>query len=230
MGWRGFRDVQATIQIDLTKPIEELWQGLDKDARWGVRKAKKEGLMINEAKQDEWYEFYNLYKDTCKRGGILPLPFEKIKESKLFVCKKDNKIIAGAAVKEKNEVIELFLNASLPEFLKLQPNNLLYWSIIEYGKQHGFKIFDLGGYQLKARGHMQGINRFKERWGGQLVMKEVKGSAAYILGRKLIRNLPAARWVWDRLKGRPVPVKDKKLKQRKIKERVEEEVRKIIIS
>lgn len=191
----------------MTKKIEELWNGLDKDARWGVNKAKKEGLIVSEASEQEWKEFYEIYKETCGQGGILPFPFEKTTESKLFVCKKDNKIIAGSAIKEKKELIELFLNASLQDYLKFQPNNLLYWSLIEYGHEKGFKIFDLGGYQLKAQKgtKLYEINRFKERWGGKIVTKDIKGPILYILGRKIIRNVPAAKWLWDRIKGRPIP-------------------------
>jgi lipid II:glycine glycyltransferase (peptidoglycan interpeptide bridge formation enzyme) len=193
MVWKGFKDMQATIEIDLTKPIEELWNALDKDARWGAKRAKKEGLTVSFAREDEWKVFYDIYKDTCKRGMIFPLPFEKIKENtKLLLCKKDDKIIAGSIIKEHgNEKIELFLNASLPEFLKFQPNNLLYWSMIECGKQQGLKILDLGGYQLKAKSgtKLYEINRFKERWGGKIRIYPIYSkNPFYILGRKIIRN------------------------------------------
>ena len=218
MVWQGFKDVQATIIIDLAKNLDELWKNLDKDARWGVNKAKKEGLSVSSIDSEEgWKYFYDIYRDTCKRGGVLPLNVEKIREkTNLLVCIKDNKIIAGAVVKEKQEKIELFLNASLVEFLNLQPNNLLYWGIIEYAKEKGFKIFDLGGYQLKAKKGMKlyEINRFKERWGGKITTYNIRSkNLFYILGRKLIRNFPKMKWIWDRIKGRPVSIKDRKLKE-----------------
>jgi len=53
------------------------------------------------------------------------------------------------------------------------------------------------------------INRFKERWGGKIVTYYIYSSNPfYILGRKAIRNFPIARWIWDRIKGRPIS-KDK---------------------
>jgi len=205
MGWKGFKDIQATIEIDLSKTIEELWNALDKDARWGVNKAKKEGLTVQEAKEEDWQEFYPIYADTCKRGVIPPLPLEEIKKSKLFVCKKDTNIIAGAAIKQKEGRIELFLNASLPEFLKFQPNNLLYWNLIEYGKSNNFRIFDLGGYQLKAKSgnKLYEVNRFKERWGGRIATYYVYSkNPLYILGRKIIRNFPLIKKIRDKLRMR----------------------------
>ncbi len=199
-----FKDIQATIHINLTKSIEELWGNLNKKARWGVNKAKKEGLIVKKTNDDEsWKEFYEIYKNTCKHGGILPLSFEKIKESELFICEKDNKIISGTVTKKKDNKIELFLNASVPEYLEFQPNNLLYWTIIEQGKNDNFKILDLGGYQLKAPkgSKLYEINRFKERWGGQIIKYYVySNNPLYILGRKIIRNFPVAKKIRDKLR------------------------------
>lgn len=205
-----FKDVQATIHLDLTKPLEELWKNLDKKARWGVKKAKKGGLIIRkvEKKEEEiWQKFYRMYKETCKNGGILPFPIEKVRDSRLFLCEKDDKIIAGAAIKEivEEKKIELFLNASLNEFLELQPNNLLYWALIYWAKDKGYEIFDLGGYQLRAPkgSKLYEVNRFKERWGGQLVKYYIYSSNPfYIIGRKMIRNFPIVKKIRDKI--RPV--------------------------
>lgn len=199
-----FKDIQATIRINLTKQIDELWSRLDKDARWGVNKARKEGLSIEKVENEEaWKEFYEIYKETCNRGGIFPLDFEKIKNNVLFACKKEGKIIAGAVIKEREDIIELFLNSSKGDFLKFQPNNLLYWAIIEYGKKNNFKIFDLGGYQLKAPkgSKLYEINRFKERWGGEIFKYYIySNNPFYILGRKIIRNVPIAKKIRDKLR------------------------------
>jgi lipid II:glycine glycyltransferase (peptidoglycan interpeptide bridge formation enzyme) len=182
-----FKDIQATIHLDF--------------------KARKEGLSVREiSKNDEiWHEFYKRYKETCRRGGILPFSIDEIKESKLFICEKGGMIIAGATIKEKreDEKIELFINASIYEYLKFQPNNLLYWNFIKYGKNQGFKIFDLGGYQLKAPkgSKLYEINRFKERWGGEIITYYIYSkNPLYILGRKIIRNFPFVKKIRDKLR------------------------------
>jgi len=189
-----FKDVRATIEIDLEKGLEELWRNLDKDARWGVKKAKKEDLKIKIGKQENWDEFYKIYKRTIIRGGIAPKEKkELIKETdKLFLCLKNGIIIAGAAVKLRKDRVELFLNASLKDFLKYQPNNILYWAIIVWSKEKGYKVFDLGGYQLGTRkgDKLYEVNRFKERWGGEIKEYEILSkNPFYILGRKIVRNI-----------------------------------------
>lgn len=204
MKWKGFKDVRATIEIDLTKSEEELWNSLDKDARWGVKKAKKEGLKVSLSNNEKiWKDFYKIYKETCKRGKIVPIDFEKIKEGKLFSCFFEAEIIAGAVVKIEEEMVTLFLNASKYEYLKFQPNNLLYWTIIKWAKEKGFKIFDLGGYQLNAKSEdkLYNINKFKLRWGGEIKKYLIYSkNPFYILGRKTIRNIHVVKKLRDKVK------------------------------
>lgn len=121
----------------------------------------------------------------------------------MFGCFFENKMIAGAVIKIGEDRITLFLNASEHEHLKYQPNNLLYWSIIKWGKENKFKIFDLGGYQLNAKegAKLYEINRFKLRWGGKIVEYPVYSkNPFYIMGRKTIRNVPFIKKVRDELK------------------------------
>jgi lipid II:glycine glycyltransferase (peptidoglycan interpeptide bridge formation enzyme) len=201
---KGFSDVQATIEIDLTRTEEELWNSIDKDARWGVKKAEKEGLLISGITQEsDWKEFYEIYKKTIIAGGIVPDDFDeiKLKDYMLFVCRKNDKIIAGAIIFIEKDKFTLKYNASLHEFLNLQPNNLLYWHLIKWGKERGFKVFDLGGYQINASGHLTGVNRFKERWGGKVIKYKIHSwNPIYILGRKVIRNCPKIKAFREKIK------------------------------
>jgi len=201
-----FKDIRATIEIDLKKNKEELWNNLDKDARWGVNKARKSGLRVQISDEGRaWEEFYHIYKETIIRGGIVPKEKEELKSetNKLFLCFCEDKIIAGAAIKIHKDKIELFLNASKKEFLNFQPNNLLYWEIIEWGKQNNYSVFDLGGYQLNTeRGDkLYEVNRFKERWGGEIRKYEVSSkNPFYILGRKVIRKFHFVKKIRDKIK------------------------------
>ncbi|MBI4448083.1 peptidoglycan bridge formation glycyltransferase FemA/FemB family protein [Candidatus Woesearchaeota archaeon] len=201
-----FKDIQATIVIDLTHPEEELWGKVDKKARWGVKKAEKEGLKFEEIGKELWQQFYKIYRITCKQGEIPPISYEELAQKNrahLFVAKKDEKIIAGSLVLEAEDKILLELNASLPEYLYLQPNNLLYWNIILWGKKNKFKTFDLGGYQLNSKigSKLYEINRFKERWGGQIKEYYIYSyNPCYILGRKIVRNFPLIKKLRDKVR------------------------------
>ncbi|MBU0957644.1 MAG: peptidoglycan bridge formation glycyltransferase FemA/FemB family protein [Nanoarchaeota archaeon] len=201
------KDIQATIEIDLNKSNEELWNNLDKDARWGVKKAIKSGLKVESDKNNAlaWDKFYEIYKETIIRGGITPKNIQELQQQtgRLFLCLKENTIIAGAAILIKQDKIELFLNASLREHLTFQPNNLLYWKIIEWGKKNNYNIFNLGGYQLNTKkgDKLYEINRFKERWGGEIKKYYIDSkNPFYILGRKIIRNFSPVKKIRDKIK------------------------------
>lgn len=202
------KDVNATVIVDLEPREEDIMKNLHKDARWGINRAKKEGLIVEEADNEKsWKEFYEIYKKTMEEGGSNPSTLEEIKKKShiLFVCKKNEKIIAGAAIwfveKYDKNIPRLYLNASLKEYLDLQPNNLLYWHCLLWSKNKKYDKFDLGGYQMKARGHLQGINKFKEKW-GRIVYYKKDYPMPVAIGRKLIRNSRFFWWLNKKLRGR----------------------------
>ena len=136
---------------------------------------------------------------------LVPKDYEELKNetTKLFLCIKEGKIIAGAAIKIRENRTILFLNASNHEFLKFQPNNLLYWHIVEWSKRNNYQIFDLGGYQLKAKegSKLYEINKFKERWGGEIKRYYIYSkNPLYIIGRRIIRNFPKIKRARENIK------------------------------
>lgn len=179
---------KATVIVKLDKDLQEIKKNLDKKARWGINKAIKFGLKATEAKLDEdWQTFYEIYKQTCKKDGIAPMPekeYETIRTKTnenirtLLLIKNGQDIIAGSLIyKFKNYAVHS-LNGSKQEALALQPNNLLYWAMIEYSKKKGLDYLNLGGYSLDARtgSKTDGINKFKIRW-GQLVYFNIYGTS-----------------------------------------------------
>lgn len=200
------KDINATVIIELDKSEEEIMQNLHKDARWGINRARKEGLVVEEtSKNEDWNDFYEIYKKTMELGESKAKSLEELKEksSVLFICKKEGKIIAGAAIWfadiYNKDIPRLYLNASLKEYQNYQPNNLLYWNCILWSKQKGYKKFDFGGYQIKARGHLEGINKFKEKW-GQVVYFHKDYPLHKAIGRKLIRNFSIFSWLNKKIK------------------------------
>ena len=141
--------------------------------------------------------------------GILTHALAK-KAAKVITFEKDKKLLGGSVFEEFDDRIVFRAFASLIEYQDLRINDFQYWNSIKYAKSKGKTKVDLGGYQIKARGHLVGINTFKEKWGGKIVYYYIYSkNPLYILGRKAIRNSSIARWIWDRIKRRPIPRKDK---------------------
>lgn len=185
------KDINATVIVDISKNEEELMNSLRKQTRTGIRKAMKSGLIVEESQ--EWEEAYEIYKQTRERNNLRVRSLEGLKEltHKLFVCKKDGKIIAINLVWftdiYDSAVPRTMTNAYLPEFSELRPNDLLYWHIFNHYRNLGYKKFDLGGYAVKARENLAHINKFKESFGDPIYFyKEYPFFKA--IGRKLVRN------------------------------------------
>lgn len=179
---KGFyRNSLSTIEIPIRESLDKLWLRLDKKARWGVNKAKKEGAQIIEASTEkEVEEFYKIYEETCKRGNISPVSlnflkglFNNLKDyNHLLLVRYKNKYIAGSWIKIYGKDFlcpKQEYNASLTEYLEIQPNNLLYWAMIEWVKNHGYPVLDLGGIEPEAGegSKLDNLNKFKQRWAGE---------------------------------------------------------------
>mgnify|MGYP001615805266 CR=1 FL=1 len=199
------KDINATVIVNLKPTEEEIFKKLQKDARWGIKKAQKECLIIEEASsQEDWHTFYNIYR---KEMSELKIPVETLdhlkKESDiLFLCKLSGKVIAGAVLYHTAEVVPILIRAaSIGEYRVYQPNNLLYWHCILWSKKKGYEKLDLGGWQINAHGNSLGVNKFKERW-GEIVYYSKDYPVYRALGRKLIRRFDFLWWVYNKIKGK----------------------------
>jgi len=206
------KDTIATVIVDLKPSEEEILKGLQKDGRYGINKAIKEGLKVVET--NDWYsidaqKYYEIYNDSMSAVGVEAMELDELKAEScaLFICYKENKVIAGATLKMPKDVFAygdvptLSTNASLEEYRKLQPNNLLYWECIKWAKARGYDVLDLGGWQMNPRDNADGVNAFKERF-GKITYYEKDFPLHRAIGRKLIRK---SSWMWKLnkiLKGR----------------------------
>lgn len=144
---------RTTVYVDLRKSIKEIWENhIDSKNRNVIRKAEKNGLVVEESK--DYKEFINIYATTMERVDadsyyyFDEVYYEELfnnENVKLFVVKFEEKIIAAAIFLKFNKFFHYHLAGSLKEYLKYSPNNLLLWKAMNYGKEQGCDFFHLGG-------------------------------------------------------------------------------------
>ena len=112
--------VNYTYLIDISD-IKKLWENVDKAAKYDIKKAGEMGLEVTVS--DDVGSFYSIYKKTFERQGLKKFPSKnlvenilKIKNSRLYVVKKTDKIIAGAVVILDKNVAYYLLAASDPDY------------------------------------------------------------------------------------------------------------------
>jgi len=175
----GFHSLPfQTLIIELRRPLDYVWRALDKQARWGVRKAERLGIKVKIADAwQEWEQYYKLHVLHSKQKQYSTDPYDFFKEmfklrnknmSQLFVAKYGNQIIAGSLFLIFRENMVFLQNASLYSFLKYNPNNLIQWRSIEWAREHGVVSYDLNGLPWEETPYLRGIYRYKKRWDGEV--------------------------------------------------------------
>ncbi len=170
----GFATSQRylTFRIDLRKGESKLWQNLKRDVKRRVTQAMKTGIEIKSVGADDLREYYDIYLSSMKRHGSPPHSYElfmNIFEAfkpegllQMLLAVHEGKPIAGDMFFCFNDKMSTWSGVVYPQFRDLYPTHLLFWHMIRWGSERGFKTFDLG----RTRSETEGIYYFKSRWGG----------------------------------------------------------------
>jgi len=205
----------VTTRLDLAKGVDALWKALPHSScRWAIQRARKEGLRCEIDDTEQGMEcFYKMFLSTRRKLGIPPYPKEMFRAMwKHLICSgKGNLFI----VWKGSEPVDAMLNlhskdtfitgyaAPQNEWRKLCPNDLMYWSMIEWAAVQGFRHFDFGADSPRQTG----LLRFKKKWGG---VEHAMSYSHFLNGAKAPPNLDsssavfeAVRKVWKVL---PIPL------------------------
>lgn len=197
----GYRDQQeeGVVMLDLTKGPDELFKHFAEARRTNIRKSIKRGVEVAIAgTRDEFEAYYDIYVDWCRRKQIAPASFETIEAAfsspnrRLFLARHENKLIAGTIIRlYPGAMIEYAANNSYEAYLKLKPNDLLQWRVVEWACAEGFKSYSLGGahlFLLKMGGTIAPVYRYRldRTWLRRHELKEALGKS----GRSVFNALP----------------------------------------
>lgn len=164
------------ILVDLNVGKESLWQGVKRNRKDGINKAKKQGFIFEVSDELKYFqEFYDLLKKTYQ-DIKLPCPhpsfFYTLNEEmrghlKWFILKKDEVPIIVLASFVYGETIYAFYIGTTrdKEILKLRPVDLFYWNVLQWGVENNLKTFDWMGAGSPDKDY--GVRKFKLQYGGE---------------------------------------------------------------
>lgn len=171
-----------TVSIDLSQDEDSLFRGLNQSHRRQVRKATKDGLIVDVdfTPTTEAIEYFgSFFNDFATVKGIAPANIYKLK---IF---RDSGNLSIASVHRGNKNFPLamhgfvsdgyrvrsYIAGTLPRtedndnaILLGRANRLLQWEAMLVMKKADIKIYDFGGISHKPE--LQGINDFKRKFGG----------------------------------------------------------------
>jgi len=167
---------KESMVLSLEPTEEELWSQLHKMKKRNVRKAEKNDVRIIDSDLKYISDFHCLLSDTYNRLSLRPpkeidfynklfelfLPLNRIK---LLIAEFNGKPIAAAIFLLYKETMIFWQGASYREFMKYGPNDLIHWSIIKFGKQHGFNSYDLLQFHDNKGDELEPLKKFKQGFG-----------------------------------------------------------------
>ncbi|MBN1515461.1 GNAT family N-acetyltransferase [Candidatus Sumerlaeota bacterium] len=161
-----------TQALDLEQPLEQLISGMNrKQIPRKVRIADRNQLQLRKIGRESIEDYYNIYKSCINRwdraSSLYNLNFLRdvcLSEGCDFwgvFTPSDQLVCAGPFLKMGRHVVS-WLAIADTDALTMKPYEFLYFNLIQYYKQAGYKWFDFN----PSGGH-EGVVKFKESFGAQ---------------------------------------------------------------
>jgi len=173
-GWEYMPYLNFQLKSD---DEETVWKNLNTNRQRQIKKALKEGVVLEEAKTlTEVKEFYSilflLYQTKIRKPLFALEFFEKFITSgvgKILLVKKENRVIGGivAPVLNGKCIYELYVCGLDQEYKECSPSVMATYAAIEYGYKNKLKYFDFMGAGKPEADYS--VRDFKQKFGGELV-------------------------------------------------------------
>lgn len=175
-------NTKSTIEIDLGKSIEDIFNNFRKGHKSDIKRGVKLGLTVEKATvRTELDSFYQIYLKMCKARNISEGELisgssfdfynyltENNRGDILVVKDKDGLIIGGAILVYQGISVRYFRGAADPDKRDLPISHIVLYEAIRKAKTENFRYFDFWGYNHFAdqSDPVYNINHFKKGFGG----------------------------------------------------------------
>ncbi len=164
---------------------------IPRKTRAAVRKSLKEGLTSRQ-EFSAWHTFENLYSRNLGRLGTPCFPanhfatlLEKFRGmAEIREVSSDGTAVAAVLTFYFRDQILPYYGASDPKFNAIAPNNFMYYDLMRWGGQNGYRIFDFGRSK-----RVKGSYDFKAHWG--MMERELPYEIHLVKGKNLPDYSPA---------------------------------------
>lgn len=163
------KDLYVKFRREIFRDLNENMEAIPRKSRRMIRVGEKEGLSYQFGHKELLPDFYAIFARSYHHLGspvfskklfenLLEMFKEKV--SILVIKSKEGKPIASVlSFFYKDEVIPYYAG-SLFEYRNLAPNDFMYWQLMKYGCENGYKEFDFGRSKVDT-----GSYDFKRHWG-----------------------------------------------------------------
>ena len=164
------RSHKVAMTVALEGTPEHQWQRIDRKVRNQVRKAEKSGLDSEDGGIELLDAFYAVFSQNMRDLGTPVYGVRFFSEvlstfpeaTRVFIVRHAGRPVAASIVHFRGPTIEVPWASSIREFNPLCVNVLLYWRMLQFATDRGFRTFDFGRSTPN-----EGTFHFKQQWGAQ---------------------------------------------------------------
>lgn len=170
------RDIKAVqtnkvnMVLSLPQNEQQLWHSFSSKLRSQINRPLREKPQIVSGDIELLDDFYKVYARNMRDLGSPAHSKSFIKaimqtfcaESTIFIIRLNNKPVSAALLLDNNEMLDIPLASTVRDVNHLSMNMLLYWEVLKFAVNKGYRYFNFGRSSKDA-----GTYRFKQQWGAE---------------------------------------------------------------
>jgi serine/alanine adding enzyme len=164
---------KVSMQLALNGGADAVWKSFSTKLRTRINgPLKKEGMVARIGREEELDSFYHVFSINMRDLGtpvyakkFFRLVLREFPDSaRICTVYYQNQPVASGFVIGFRDMLEIPWGSSLRSMNRFSPNMLMYWTLLKYACETGYRVFDFGRSSPDS-----GTYRFKESWGAKPV-------------------------------------------------------------
>lgn len=145
----------ATLVVDLARDDDELLGAMSARTRYNVRLSQRRELRLRKGDTTDLAAYHLLLERTSRRQGFDPYPLDYYRvlweqlaplgHIHLFLLERSDELVSAMLAVTFGDTVTNKLAVWSGEYGQDRPNEGLYWTVMQWGRDHGFRRFDLEG-------------------------------------------------------------------------------------
>ena len=168
--------VTKTHKVAMVRSIEpdaeNMWAALPHKVRTDIRKAINSDLAADFGTEELLDDFYGVFARNMRDLGTPVYSrhfFSEILrtfpgDNHICIVRHQGRPVAASFLMGYRDTLEAGWSSSCYDYISMKPNMFLYWKILCFAGERGYRVFDFGRSSIGS-----GTHRFKKQWGAREV-------------------------------------------------------------
>jgi FemAB-related protein (PEP-CTERM system-associated) len=162
------KDLYFTFVREIFDGEEKNMSAIPRKQRRMIRQGISHGLQSKIGGAELLKEFYFVYSSSLRNLGTPAFPFryfehlfqELGEQCKILSIIYQDKVVASVLTFFYRDQVMPYYGGGLPEYQRYSIYDFMYWELMRFGWEHGYKVFDFGRSKQDT-----GPFHFKRHWG-----------------------------------------------------------------